>query len=310
MQPNLGVGRVAPAGQMILEDHLKKCLSMTSAQQWKPYHNKNLPRAQHSAFGDFPKDYIKNKNAGVTEVKPIDRAEVSIAATGTAILKKGDGLGGKNTSLFQAKLKPAVQKPRAGAMNSRAVPVSEFRLFYERGDLPVTIEHGPQNKINWKVAIEQLDYHHYLPIFFEGMREKIDPYRFLAVQGIFDMLDKGGAKVLPVIPQLIIPVKTALNTRDPEIIAITLKILQCLVTCSDTIGEALVPYYRQILPILNLFKTKNINLGDKIDYSQRKSINLGDLIQQTLEMFEMHGGEDAFINIKYMVPTYESCVLN
>ena len=71
----------------------------------------------------------------------------------------------------------------------------------------------------------QLDYHHYLPIFFEGIREKQDPYRFLAVQGVFDMLEKGGAKVLPVIPQLIIPVKTALNTRDCEIIAITLKIL-------------------------------------------------------------------------------------
>lgn len=155
-----------------------------------------------------------------------------------------------------------------------------------------------------------MDYHHYLPIFFEGIREKIDPYRFLAVQGVFDMLDKGGAKVLPVIPQLIIPIKTALNTRDIEIIAITLKILQALVTCSDTIGEALVPYYRQILPIMNLFKTKNFNLGDKIDYSQRKGNNLGDLIQQTLELFEMHGGEDAFINIKYMVPTYESCVLN
>lgn len=48
----------------------------------------------------------------------------------------------------------------------------------------------------------------------------------------------------------------------------------------------------------------------KIDYSQRKGNNLGDLIQQTLELFEMHGEEDAFINIKYMVPTYESCVLN
>ena len=155
-----------------------------------------------------------------------------------------------------------------------------------------------------------MDYHHYLPIFFEGIREKIDPYRFLAVQGVFDMLEKGGAKVLPVIPQLIIPIKTALNTRDPEIIAITLKILQALVTCSDTIGEALVPYYRQILPIMNLFKTKNLNMGDKIDYGQRKGNNLGDLIQQTLELFEMHGGEDAFINIKYMVPTYESCVLN
>jgi len=64
-----------------------------------------------------------------------------------------------------------------------------------------------------------------LPIFFEGIREKQDPYRFLAVQGVFDMLEKGGAKVLPVIPQLIIPIKTALNTRDAEIIAITLKIL-------------------------------------------------------------------------------------
>ena len=34
------------------------------------------------------------------------------------------------------------------------------------------------------------------------------------------------------------------------------------------------------------------------------------LPQETLELLEMHGGEDAFINIKYMIPTYESCVLN
>ena len=33
-------------------------------------------------------------------------------------------------------------------------------------------------------------------------------------------------------------------------------------------------------------------------------------VQETLELFEANGGEDAFINIKYMVPTYESCVLN
>jgi len=136
-----------------------------------------------------------------------------------------------------------------------------------------------QNVVQWKVAVDQLDYHHYLPIFFEGIREKHEPYRFLSVQGTFDMLEKGGAKVLPVIPQLIIPIKTALNTRDIEIIQITLKVLQALVMCSDTIGEALVPYYRQILPVLNLYKTKNMNLGDKIDYAQRKTLNLGDLIQ-------------------------------
>ena len=39
--------------------------------------------------------------------------------------------------------------------------------------------------------IEKLDYHHYLPIFFDGLREKEEPYRFLAVQGVFDMLENG-----------------------------------------------------------------------------------------------------------------------
>lgn len=53
-----------------------------------------------------------------------------------------------------------------------------------------------------------------------------------------------------------------------------------------------------------------VNSGDGIDYGQQKRENLGDLIQETLEAFERHGGEDAFINIKYMVPTYESCMLN
>ena len=310
MQPSLGVGGYGPAASMPLEDHLLKCLSMTGQQRWKPYHNKNQAAVLHSPFGDFPKEYLKKKEEGVTPVAEIAGHEISVAKMGTAILKKGDGTGGKCSSLLKAKPNPNIQRPKAGAIVPRQIPVSEFRLFYDRGDLPVSLNHASKNTVKWKVEIQQLDYHHYLPIFFEGIREKMDPYRFLAIQGVFDMLEHGGAKVLPVIPQLIIPIKTALNTRDPDIICITLKILQCLVSCSDTIGEALVPYYRQILPILNLFKTKNCNIGDKIDYSQRKHANIGDLIQQTLELFEMHGGEDAFINIKYMVPTYESCVLN
>ena len=51
-------------------------------------------------------------------------------------------------------------------------------------------------------------------------------------------------------------------------------------------------------------------LGDAIAYSQQKRENVGDLIQETLEIFEKTGGPDAFINIKYMIPTYESCLLN
>jgi hypothetical protein len=67
------------------------------------------------------------------------------------------------------------------------------------------------------VDVSKLDYHHYLPIFFDGVRETQQPYKFLAVKGVEDMLKAGGSKILPVIPQLIIPIKTALNTRDTEV---------------------------------------------------------------------------------------------
>lgn len=49
----------------------------------------------------------------------------------------------------------------------------------------------------------------------------------------------------------------ALNTRNRQVICTTLKVLQHLVMSGDMVGEALVPYYRQILPILNIFKNMN-----------------------------------------------------
>lgn len=42
-----------------------------------------------------------------------------------------------------------------------------------------------------------------------------------------------------------------------------------------------------------------------IDYDRVGRI--GDIIDQTLNLLEHHGGPDAYINIKYLIPTYESC---
>lgn len=49
----------------------------------------------------------------------------------------------------------------------------------------------------------------------------------------------------------------ALNTRDRAVMVRVLKVMQALVEAGDMIGEALVPYYRQLLPVLNIFKNKN-----------------------------------------------------
>lgn len=311
--PMMSVGRNNAAANMIIEDHIKKVLYKGKKKPVDAKKSELVPRMKHSAFGDFPKTHIPaNITLQAKRKREQPKEEPADLRPKVTPLMKGNGIGGKAVTLNPKKEIPTPAKPKAGARRKRKIPISEFRRFYDRGDLPIIIEHsGSGCRLKWTkdVDLTQLDYHHYLPIFFEGLREKQEPYRFLAVQGIFDLLEHGQARVLPVIPQLIIPVKTALNTRDKDIICIVLKVLQRLVTCSETIGEALVPYYRQILPIFNLYKDSNHNTGDKIDYSQRKESNLGDLIQETLELFEQCGGEDAFINIKYMIPTYESCVL-
>lgn len=202
--------------------------------------------------------------------------------------------------------------PKAGAFRKRMIPPTEFRRAYDRGDLPLAICHGGRPTIDWKVEVEKLDYHHYLPIFFDGIRETEEPYMFLARQGCLDLLERGGPKILPTVPQLILPIKTALNTRHPDIICATLRIIQQLVVSGDLIGEALVPYFRQILPVFNLFKNvhKKHSRSDAMDYGQRNRDDVGDLVNETLQLLEQHGGEDAYINIKYMVPSYESCVYN
>ncbi len=47
-----------------------------------------------------------------------------------------------------------------------------FKKYYDRGDLPVAVNFtGAQRKLTWKLDPEQMDYHLYLPIFFEGLRE-------------------------------------------------------------------------------------------------------------------------------------------
>ncbi|KAJ7567176.1 hypothetical protein O6H91_02G134900 [Diphasiastrum complanatum] len=222
--------------------------------------------------------------------------------------RKGDGEKIKRGELRKAA--PKAEPPIGGAFRLRDNPPNtQFRKLYERGDLPLQVEHNSaKNAIAWKVDVSKLDYHHYLPVFLDGIREKEEPYRFIAVKGVEDLLKAGTGKILPVIPQLIIPIKTALNTRDPAVINITLQLLCKLVESEEDIGPSLVPYYRQLLPVLNIFKNDIPNIGDRLDYAQQKKICTGELVQKTLELFEIHGGGDAFINIKYMVPTYESCV--
>lgn len=291
----IATGTQSAANILLLDDQLKKILDK-SGRSSLSYEKKVglVPIGSDSVFGNFPPNY---KSASLRQNLANQRAAAKAEYAAIEAASK-----------------------KCAAERRRPITTTLFRVFYDRGDLPVKVAHTKGGgKIDWRTPMEKLDYNHYLPIFFDGLREKEDPYRFLAVQGCYDLLqsarhdqDGGVARLLPVVPQLVIPVKTTMTTRDPELVCTVMKVLQALVFCggeSTLIGECLVPYYRQILPVFNIYKDHNLNIGDQMDYSQRKRKVLGELVLETLEVFEKRGGEDAFINIKYMVPTYESCVL-
>lgn len=190
-------------------------------------------------------------------------------------------------------------------------PATPFRMAYERSDLPVRIEHtfkGPA--VRWTQDLTSLDYQQLLPLFCEGIRETKFPYDFIAVEGVHQLISGQPEKIAPVIPFMVQPLKAALRSSDPKIMISVLKILQKVAQDAPGGGEALVPYYRQLLPALGQYKTKNANLGDGVEYGQWKKENVADLIEETLQILEKYGGPNAFINIRYVIPLYESCVGN
>ena len=274
------------ASTLMIEDELKKVVLGDRSFKHREKQSGIIPRGMDSPFGDFPTMTGQDSNHECRFVLVRPRK----------LRMDGGGLPPPTTGIF----KRATISP------------TDFRRFYSRGDLPVQIQHGTSNRIDWKLELQSIDYNHYLPLFLEGLREKEDPYRFLSVQGTYDLLDTISVEALVAsIPQLIVPIKKALDTRDAEVIATVCKVIQAVVLVrggSIAVGQALVPYFRQLLPTMNIFKSSNRNLLDKFDYTQRKRLCLGDLIEETLQLLERYGGSDAFINIKYMVPTYESVV--
>lgn len=282
----------------------------------------NKTRGTHTTKGSCFDSPLEAGSSG--HIQATDSGDVDVAAFSSRKVSARKMPGQKRADAPKPR---RVRKgpPSASSTKQRTNPANtEFRRFYDRGDLPIQIDHkGVNNKLSWKVEVDKLDYHHYLPIFFDGLREQEEPYSFLAHRGVLDMIEKNkiyddsnSCKILPVVPQLIIPVKTALNTRDPIIMTRVIKVLAKMIESkvqrehytpqTSNIGLALVPYYRQILPVLNIFLAKNANVGDQICYDQKAQNNLGDNILSLLHVMEDHGGEDAFINIKYLIPTYQS----
>lgn len=63
---------------------------------------------------------------------------------------------------------------------------------------------------------------------------------------------------------MLILIADALNTKNKEVMCVTLKIIQEMVKASDLVGPALVPFYRQLLPMFNAYKAHEGNVIERL----------------------------------------------
>ena len=192
-------------------------------------------------------------------------------------------------SRYVATRPPTAKPPKAGAFRERKVPATNFRVMYDRGDLPLRVGQGVARFVFWHIPqlpisayrqqplakraggpeyeaakqafLEELDYAVYLPLFFEGLREQTEPYRFLAEEGAKELCAAATyEKLLPVISLVVLPLRLALNTREVGTIRRAIHAIRQLLRVprdpltGATIGMALAPFFRHFLPIFNLFK--------------------------------------------------------
>ena len=133
---------------------------------------------------------------------------------------------------------------------------TRFRQKYDAGEIPARVAHGTgANAIAWRVDPSALDASAYLPLFIDGLKETKHPYRLLAVRGGIELTRACGERaLLDALPRSVLPMKEALGTGDMAVTAVALELLREFVKVSPSIGEALVPYYRNLLPALNALK--------------------------------------------------------
>jgi len=160
-------------------------------------------------------------------------------------------------------------KPTGIFDTQTSIAPTKFTEKYHQGDIPcqIDLKGGEDEKpggppggraLKWSTPIESLDLEFILPVFVDGLREKVEPQQFMAERGLEEILK--GTKVkrlLKAIRSIIYPIKDNLRTLDDDICIKTLRAMQSIVRKSDKIAENFVQYFHILLPSVEVLKNKH-----------------------------------------------------
>uniref|UniRef100_A0AC35TI25 Parkin coregulated gene protein homolog n=1 Tax=Rhabditophanes sp. KR3021 TaxID=114890 RepID=A0AC35TI25_9BILA len=187
--------------------------------------------------------------------------------------------------------------------------VIRFKEAYQSRELPLVPVDGIRKKtISWNVDVNRLD--------MLSLRDLIQKcvwgfpcnemlYEAIALEAFDSLLSVSGTS--HIIPQMLSEIvqscRKALDygndIKKVKILEIVQKIVQI-----PHVGFALIPYYKQLLPPLR-------KPYSRIAFSMNQSSNhlsykLTHSIHTTLVVLEETGGQNSLINIKYIIPHYQS----
>jgi hypothetical protein len=194
------------------------------------------------------------------------------------------------------------RRPGTSSGRSKQAKATEFRTFLENDELPLAIETSPiggRRRVVWTTNLDQLDLAHFLPLCLGGIQESLAPYADFACDAAMQLLESAShndTRVLKCLPQAVAQLKSALGTREKDVVHRALVLLQQLTVC-DGVGEALGDHYRALLPLCNILQDKHLGTGDELTRG---------MVAEALETMEAYGRDDAHMLIQQYVPTFTS----
>jgi hypothetical protein len=230
----------------------------------------------------------------------------------------------------------------AGALAPRASPAdTAFRRAKDFGDVPLSLVAGGNGPpVQWILAPREIDRRlalaaaasrsnkplaaavsvprytceQLLVLCCEGLRELELAYHLLAVHGATELVEHLSSApdphaLLPVVPQLVAPLKTALSTRQPLVVSAALKLLQQIASTSPRAAAALLPGLPSLLPLVALWvgaTATSVARDGEMEWAQHRRVNLGVLAEELLEIVARACGPEGARLVRSFVPTFST----
>ena len=129
--------------------------------------------------------------------------------------------------------------------------------------------------------------HHRARALVQRVRRPAQLRLQLGLRGALELAGTASRKgeLPPIMPVAAPALKAALDIRERSCVCAALRLLILLLRAEPRCGKALRPYYKMLLPGIAAFKVvgRQPVLGDEVEYSQHRQINVLDLIDEALE---------------------------